>query len=420
MTQAVQVVLGTPVTLTATAVAGELKSVLLGFPEMKAWMADANAANIKKGDTRTNLARGAHLAIYAMQKPGTPPTAPAGVPYGVKRSKPNEFNEDVKKGIKKFQHDNLATDLSSIGQPAGSLQETGELDKVTALLIDDKLKKDQPPCVDNYAPVNISASNISDAGTGSLAARCIEVLRYWASKSVKYSPSESYPHPFVLPIAFGDLWFMGSGTATCSPSTMAALFWACKGVLNGKYFALDSLFATAYGQWQIFQHRQDFPDGAAGAAETLAIGAIIDLTDDEKQAAGTDAAKILQAKVNKLKVGDLVQGWGHAYENPPANAMKPPAQAPDASGTMKEWTPSLNPAETNHAKYVAYNTWQNKMDGGHCFFITAVDPPDAQGNVPGYTILTANLNPAGVSEKHRPSTQWKDIRIARLFKIDGE
>ncbi len=38
---------------------------------------------------------------------------------------------------------------------------------------------------------------------------------------------------------------------------------------------------------------------------------------------------------------------------------------------------------------------------------------------PGFAIFTANIDD-GLSEEHRKWTPWKDLQVARLFKIDGE
>jgi len=228
--------------------------------------------------------------------------------------------------------------------------------------------------------VTVSSSTLSGdpAVMPELARRCIEVLRGWAKMGIPYSRSDE-TSPFVSSTGFGKHWFHATKTATCSPSTSAAMFWACGRMLNGKHIAHDPAWSDAYPAWQIWGKRGDHPFGCAGAVESLGIGVRLAANDDEKQAAG---GNVLRAMVNKLRAGDLVQPWAEP---------------------------------NNRSKYSG-----KQLGAGHSFFIFATNAPDTDGNVPGFTILTANMGGAGVNEQHRAWLQWGELQVCRLFKFGGE
>jgi|GEM_PF-4837311 len=358
---------------------GVLQSTLFASPEMKAWAADPDAKPIKKGSPAP-LIRAVRGALRALSTA----TGAAQKSYG--SGVGESWYGAVTDAVKAFQTDHQGDDLSSFGVTGPSVN--GQVDRASAIAIDQALAKSQYPLL--YPAVTISASELYPDGAQipELARRAIEVLRTWEKDQVPYSTKDAgnTGSPYVSSVGFGGKWwFFGTGSATCSPSTVAAIFWACGGMYNGKHIAHDPAWNDAYSRWQITVSRDAQPDGCTGAVEALGMGAALRLTPDEIAAAKGDGDRLVRTQVNKLRPGDLVQGWKYAAGD--TNALHAPG-------------------------------------AGHSFFITSVASPDENGDVPGFNILTANSGskhaPGCVSEKTRKWDDWQDVRIARFFKIDGE
>lgn len=329
------------------------------------------------------------------------------------------YNDSLAQYVKAFQNAQLADSgldarLSTVGKIKSDLVATGKFDRLTAALLDlALLEKNDLPEPYRYEGVRVKEATFSDDPMSSkaLAGRCVATLDYWAGQGVKYASQADRlanpPKVFPVGIAFGDTWFVTTGSASdkphwqtdCSSSTLAAFFWATRGQIGDLDLAIDRTCGKYESAWEIVPDRNDHPDGSTGVVIDLGVGQKIQLSADEQKAAEDEIederkaknetispnerkrrvkSRKLQKLVNKLRVGDCVQGWKH--EN-------------DAS---------LEADDRN---------------AGHSFFIVDLQR-DAADNVVKYTILTANAG--GVSRVQRAWNAYEDPRIGRFYKIEGE
>jgi hypothetical protein len=330
---------------------GELTSIFFSQPQILAWYADTKAAPMKFGSANWRTSVFPALA-------------------GCNRML-----------LKENSLDKLTDFQKSKGLPA-----TGTCDKATALALDRELLAHEHPL--RYAPAQFTTQwSDSEDQMPEFARRCVEIERSWEAAKIAYTTDDKkatiqvgdvtvieHDNPFVTPIRTspGGV-FYGTNKTNCTSSTFAAMYWACRAQINSKFYWDIDKASDYYALWQIRDGRLPNSKGAAEVVEKLGIGKEVTLSADEESACGGDLGKILQAKYDKLRPGDLIQGWK------------------DTTGS-----------------------------GGHSFYVTQVNR-DAAGNVGSFKQISAVQPHVAEEERHTGKhSPWKMIFISRYYKLVGE